>query len=285
MNIAVLASGGLGFDTLKKLSADRDIKFVFTDSGSNEISKWCELNGIPFFKGNPREGKGAKELKGREIDVLLSVNYLFIIEKDLIECATKYAINLHGSLLPKYRGRTPHVWAIINNEIETGVTAHEIAEGCDTGKIIRQVSVPILKNDTGGTLLEKYSKIYYPLIQEVLDSIENETIEFKEQDEELATYFGKRTPEDGLIDWTWKSLDIRNWVRAQSNPYPGAFTYINQKKIIVDWVEPRNMKFEETAGTIVSTSPLLVKTGDGVVELTKLRTKCTFEKGQKFKND
>src|SRR5690606_33504394 len=98
--------------------------------------------------------------------------YLFIIDKKIIDLATSIAFNIHGSLLPKYRGRTPHVWSIINNEKFTGITAHIIDEGCDTGDIIEQVKIKISKSDTGASLLEKYNLLYLPLIRSVLEKIQ-----------------------------------------------------------------------------------------------------------------
>src|SRR5690606_22569809 len=134
-----------------------------TDSGSANISNWCEEKQVPCFVGNPRNGKASTFFSKYPVDVLLSVNYLFIIERDLIQHPKKYAFNMHGSLLPKYRGRTPHVWAIINGETQTGVTLHVIDEGCDTGDIVIQEKVKIEHNDTGADILSKF-EVLYPLI-------------------------------------------------------------------------------------------------------------------------
>lgn len=285
MKLAVLVSGGLGFDTLQKISSENEIEFVFTDNGSAEIIKWCLSNTIPYFAGNPRKGRGYEASRNYNFDVIISVNYLFLIEEDLINKASTCAFNLHGSLLPKYRGRTPHVWAIINDESLTGITAHEIAKGCDTGRIIKQVKVPIEPNDTGGKILDKFKDLYYPLVSDVLNSIADKSISFKEQNEDEATFFGKRTPEDGQIDWSWPSIRIRNWVRAQSDPYPGAFSFIKDKKIIIDWLEPKDYETDAVPGEIISVDPIRVKTGDGVVEITKLRESYQIDAQEKFRND
>jgi methionyl-tRNA formyltransferase len=98
-----------------------------------------------------------------ETDLILSINYLFLLDEEMIS-KLPLAINIHGSLLPKYRGRTPHVWSIINGETKTGVTAHIIDADCDTGDIVKQIVVPIEKDDTGATILEKYEKIYPELL-------------------------------------------------------------------------------------------------------------------------
>ena len=105
MKIGVLASGNLGLDVLRKINSDYDISFVFTDNSSNDILKLCKENKIPFFVGNPRKGIGYNFIKNICVDIIVSVNYLFLIEKDIIQHSRLITFNIHGSL-PKYRGIT-----------------------------------------------------------------------------------------------------------------------------------------------------------------------------------
>ena len=116
MNLGILCSGYLGYEILSQLFSRFNIRFVFTDSNSKNIIEFCEYKELPCFIGNPRNGKATTFIKKYCSEVLISVNYLFLIEKDVISMGSKLAFNVHCSLLPKYRGRTPHVWAIINNE-------------------------------------------------------------------------------------------------------------------------------------------------------------------------
>lgn len=278
MTYAMLCSGNLGFNILAELYSTLDIKFVFTDSKSFAIIDFCEKNNILLFKGNPREDKATNfinqnNLNVDKVDVLISVNYLFIINNNIIDLASKIAFNVHGSLLPKYRGRTPHVWSIINNEKETGITAHVIDKGCDTGDIIDQIKVPIDDTDTGATLLDKYNILYLPLIKNVIDKISSGNISFEKQDTSKATYFGKRVPEDGEIDWNWQKERIYNWVRALAYPYPGSFTFIKDKQLIIDEVRLSDFGFDysDENGKILSLVPLIVKTQNGCLEITKYR--------------
>ncbi len=274
MRLGILCSGDLGGSILKKLAGEYKVDFVFTDKNSTEIINYCHINLIDVFVGNPRNNKANNFLLGKDIDVLISVNYIFIIEEDLIKLPQKTAFNIHGSLLPKYRGRTPHVWAIINNEIKTGISAHLIDKGCDTGDIIEQVEVEIRKDDTGATILEKYKAEYYPLIKRVLNDIENNSLKTKKQNHNEATYFGKRTPNDGLIDWNSSKKDIYNWIRAQAYPYPGAFTYIEEKKITIDKVEilEDGNDIEAKNGQIIQDSPnIIVKVKDGLIRISQIR--------------
>jgi methionyl-tRNA formyltransferase len=285
MKIGVLVSGNLGRDTLQKINSNFDIAFVLTDSNSNRILKLCKENEIPCFKGNPRKGLGYNFIKNIFVDIIVSVNYLFLIEKDIIQHSRLLTFNIHGSLLPKYRGRTPHVWAIINNEKETGVTAHVIDENCDTGDIISQIKIPVNENDTGNDLLNKYKSEYYSLVKKVFEKTVSKQLELIKQDENLATCFGIRRPEDGLIDWNWQKERIQNWVRAQSNPYPGAYSFVKNQKIIIDAVEnsPIGFNCDMENGTVLATSPIIVvKTPNGALALTKLRELVEVEIGVKL---
>ena len=275
MNLALFVSGGLGFRVLEHLKgSEHSINCVYTDSNSNEIIDTANDNKLPIFIGNPRNERALRFIDALEIDIILSVNYLFLIERSLFSKA-KLAVNIHGSLLPKYRGRTPHVWAIINNESKTGVTAHLIDDGCDTGDLIKQKELLIDNNDTGADILEKFKKLYIPLVDEILADYERVSITLIPQNNKNATFFGKRIPEDGRINWDWQKERIRNWVRAQSYPYPGAFTHSEgqDEKIIVDEVVFSDRGFNETDrnGLIVSVNPICVKTPNGVIELRNIR--------------
>jgi methionyl-tRNA formyltransferase len=275
MNLALFVSGGLGLKVLDHLKESKHcIKCVYTDSNSRRIVETAEDNSLPVFMGNPRNEHALSFIDSYEIDIILSVNYLFLIERSLFSRA-KLAVNIHGSLLPKYRGRTPHVWAIINNESKTGVTAHLIDDGCDTGDIVKQKEVVININDRGADILEKFKKLYIPLVDEVLIDFERGCITPIPQNNRNATFFGKRSPDDGRINWGWQKERIRNWVRAQSCPYPGAFTYTEglDEKVIIDEVFFSEVGFNETDqnGLIVSLNPICVKTPNGVLELRNIR--------------
>lgn len=283
MKQGLLCSGMLGYSALEHLQKNRHVSFVCTDTASVDIQQFCEQHQMSVFTGNPRNGRIDAFLEDKEIDLLLSVNYLFIIEPKLIRLPKILAFNIHGSLLPKYRGRTPHVWAIINGESETGITAHLIEEGVDTGDIILQKTIPITRDDTGASVLQKYHKAYIPLIEEVLTLIESGAMQLTKQDASKATYFGKRTPEDGQINWNWQKERIRNWVRAQAHPYPGAFTMIEGNKVVIDRIDFTDYGYHnhDPNGLIQSADPILVKTPNGVVELSQVREgKAYLRKGQ-----
>ena len=276
MNLGLLVSGNLGLLIIEHLHEKYNISFVATDKRSEEIIQFCEQTNISIFVGNPRSGAITTFIDNKRIEVLLSVNYLFLIEQDLISLPSQYAINFHGSLLPKYRGRTPHVWAIINNESEVGITAHKIGVGCDTGDIALQEKILVENEDTGADILIKYNDSYPKLVDEILNQISKKTISFKAQEENKATYFGKRSPEDGLINWSWGKERIRNWIRAQAFPYPGAFSFCNSEKLIIDKASytDHGYHYSMEDGLVLEVSPgLLIKVSNGVLHLTSVRNK------------
>jgi len=271
MEIGLLVSGNLGFKVFSDLMDNYVIKFVLTDKGSKSVISLCKKKQIAYYTGNPRTGRGYAAIAYLGCDVLLSVNYLFIIENDLICLPKKIAINFHGSLLPKYRGRTPHVWAIINNEVETGITAHVLDEGCDTGSVIEQRKIKIESTDTGASILEKFNSIYPAFVRDVLQNIQSGSYSLIEQNSIVATYFGKRTPGDGRINWDWQKERLNNWIRAQAKPYPGAFTFYENEKVIIHKIEFSDFGFNFSVpnGQIlnIEDSKPIVKTENGCIKL------------------
>jgi len=291
MKYCICASGNLGLIVLKQLfEKGIDIVCVFTNKHSDEIVDYTKEVGLKAFIGNPREGKGLSWIKenGVEFDNILSINYLFILEGDILRQAKNSAVNFHGSLLPRYRGRTPHVWAIINGEKEAGITAHLMNEECDDGDIVKQLVVPIEYEDTGADILAKYNAIYPVLVMSVVEDLESGELEHTKQDISKATYFGKRTPEDGEINWDWQKERIRNWVRAQANPYPGAFTFLDEQKVIINKISYTDVGFVDTMtnGSVIGLQDAkpLVKVQNGVVVLEDYISNVEIKEGVVFQS-
>lgn len=287
LTIGILCSGELGLITLKLIAQNFRPQFVFSDKNSIGIIGFAQSHSIPTYIGNPRNVESSDFLNQFQTDLIFSVNYLFIVNEKILKHPKLYAINLHGSLLPKYRGRTPHVWSIINGEKETGITAHIMEEGCDTGDIVMQKKIPILQENTGADILNIYKKLYPEMIFELIMQVEKGQLSRMKQDNLKATYFGKRTPEDGRINWEWQKERINNWVRAQAFPYPGAFSLLNGRKVIIDKISFSEHGYEDSIpnGLILETNPkVLVKTPNGVIELTKIRNEqeITFNRNEYF---
>ena len=283
MRIGILASGDLGYKVMSDLikQIEKPV-FIASDSNSEYIIEFAKQNSVQVFTGNPKGGKLVEFLKKYQIeaDLILSINYLFLLDEELIDCLP-LAINVHGSILPKYRGRTPHVWSIINGETQTGVTAHVIDADCDTGDIVKQLVIPIEKDDTGASILKKFEKIYSELLLSVIEEAQSGELNKVKQDDSKATYFGKRTPDDGLINWNWHKERIRNWVRAQAHPYPGAFSLLNGEKVIIDEVNYSDVGFSDTIknGAIleIKENPI-IKCPNGTIELTQVRNQDILKK-------
>ena len=157
----------------------------------------------------------------------------YIIPPSVFTIPPLGAINLHGSLLPKYRGRAANNWAIINGETQLGLTAHFIDEGVDTGDIIQQIAYEITEEEDAGDALKKLYPLFEEMTDRVLDYFHSGSVPRRKQDESEATAFPRRTAEDGLIDWSQSALHIRNLVRAVARPYPGAFTFCDGKKFTI----------------------------------------------------
>jgi UDP-4-amino-4-deoxy-L-arabinose formyltransferase/UDP-glucuronic acid dehydrogenase (UDP-4-keto-hexauronic acid decarboxylating) len=180
----------------------------------------------------------------------------------LLACAERGAFNLHGSLLPRYRGRAPANWVLVNGESETGVTLHRMIKRADAGAIIAQRRVAIERSDTGLSLHRKLREAATQLLQDTLAELVLGDLSETAQDESLASTFGRRTPADGLIDWALPAERLFNLVRAVTQPYPGAFCPVGEHKLIV-WaadVQPGNEGHEP--GKVIGCDPLRIACGE-----------------------
>ena len=189
-------------------------------------------------------------------DFLFSFYYRQMLKPALLSIPPRGAYNMHGSLLPKYRGRVPVNWAIIHGEAETGATLHAMTEKPDTGAIIAQEAVPIGIDDTAREVFDKVTAAAGRALDRVLPALIAGTAPHMAQDLSQGAYFGGRKPEDGRIDFTWPAARIHNFVRALTRPYPGAFADIRGKRVIV-W---RTALTERTARP----APPRLNTEDGI---------------------
>ena len=170
-------------------------------------------------------------------EFMFSFYYRRMLPPEVLALARKGAFNMHGSLLPKYRGRAPVNWAILKGESETGATLHEMVAKPDAGRIVDQERVPIGPDETAAEVLAKVSDAAETVLKRSLPHLLAGTASLKKQDLSKGSYFGARRPEDGRIDWSKSALEIHNLVRAVAPPYPGAFT--DRMKIFRTRVENR----------------------------------------------
>ena len=204
------------------------------------------------------------KIKDLNPDILFSFYYRDMLKPALLNIPPSGCLNLHGSLLPKYRGRCPINWVLLNGEKETGVTLHYMTPRPDDGDIAGWRKIPIADDDTALTLHKKAVQASISLLDEVLPQIKNGTAARIPQDNSTASYFGGRTSEDGEIDWNQSAEAVRNLVRAVTHPYPGAFSFAGDRKYIF-WKVSRAENTGGIPGTIISTDPLLISCGQGSV--------------------
>jgi methionyl-tRNA formyltransferase len=207
----------------------------------------------------------------REIapDFLLSFYYRNMIKPEVLEIAQRGALNLHGSYLPRYRGRVPVNWAVINGETETGATLHYMVEKPDAGDIVDRVRVEITFTDTAFDVFTKVTDAAVTVISRSWPRLKAGTAPRIPMDLTAGNYCGGRKPADGLIDWTKNAVQIYNLVRGVTHPYPGAFTHLDGRKVVVWSAWPVEGSGEP--GQVASTSPLLVGTGKGLLEIRALQ--------------
>ncbi|ARU31453.1 formyltransferase [Sulfuriferula sp. AH1] len=166
-------------------------------------------------------------------DFIFSFYYKLMIKAPLLAIPARGALNMHGSLLPEYRGRVPVNWAIIHGETQTGATLHYMTEKPDAGAIVEQTAVPILTDDTAGDVFRKVTCAAEITLHRALPSLVAGTAVAKPQDLSKGGYFGGRRPEHGKIDWSQSANAIHNLIRAVAPPYPGAYTTLLDKPLRV----------------------------------------------------
>jgi methionyl-tRNA formyltransferase len=194
------------------------------------VQKLAELHGIPTITpDNPNVPEVVEQIRALQPDFFFSFYYREMLKAPLLAIPKGGALNMHGSLLPKYRGRVPVNWAIIRGETETGATLHYMTEKPDNGDIVAQQAVPILPNDTAFEVFQKVTVAAEMALNNVLPALLAGKAQAMKQDLSKGAYFGGRKAEDGVIDWSLSALEIHNLVRAVAPPYPGATTQIMGK--------------------------------------------------------
>ncbi len=276
MKAIVLAYHNIGCAGLEAvLRSGLEVAAVFTHKDDPNENVWFKsvaevaaAHGLPVYAPEDiNHPLWVEKIKALEPDFLFSFYYRNMVKPAVLELPKQGALNLHGSLLPKYRGRCPANWVLINGETETGVTLHYMTPHPDDGDIVAQRKIAIANRDTAATLFEKMVPAATALLDAVLPKLIKGKAPRKPQDHSQATYFGGRKPADGLMDWTKTATEIRNLVRAVTKPYPGAFTHLGDRKLIVWSASVVTGAKAAKPGTIVSATPLVVACGADALQL------------------
>ncbi|MBH8908740.1 bifunctional UDP-4-amino-4-deoxy-L-arabinose formyltransferase/UDP-glucuronic acid oxidase ArnA [Pseudomonas aeruginosa] len=260
--------GCTGIEAL--LNAGYEIAAVFThadDPRENtfyaSVARLCAERGIPLHApedvNHPLWLERIRQLRP---DFLFSFYYRRLLGAELLACAARGAYNLHGSLLPRYRGRAPANWVLVNGETQTGVTLHRMIERADAGPILAQQAVAIDPEDTALSLHGKLRKAAGALLRDSLPLLALGVLPEVEQDESQASHFGRRTPADGLLDWHRPARQLYDLVRAVTQPYPGAFCQVGEQKLIVWSAEVVAGNHGREPGSVLSCDPLRIACGE-----------------------
>ena len=235
--------------------SDHAYESIWGDS----VEELARSKGVPVLVKDRPDTELAAALA--DTDVMVACNWRTWIPPEVFTAPRLGTLNVHDSLLPRYAGFAPLNWAIINGETEVGVTAHVMDERLDRGDVVLQWTVPVGPRDTATDMFHATLEMMGPITLEALGHIEQGTGQRTPQDMSRATFFHKRAVEDSLINWTWPASDIVNLVRAQSDPYPNAYTFADGQRLRVLQASVTVACCGGTAGRVFARTA----EGDGVI--------------------
>lgn len=257
------------------LNAGFEIGAIFTHADTSpeshafpSVARLAAEQGIPVYA--PEEVNHplwVDRIKAMQPDFIFSFYYRALLSDTILDTARNGAFNLHGSLLPKYRGRAPLNWVLVNGETETGVTLHRMVKRADAGDIVAQQRVAIDEQDNALTLHRKLVACASQLLEGALPAMKRGEIAATAQNHSEATVVGRRTPEDGRINWTLPAQAVNNLVRAVTDPWPGAFAFAGTVKFTVWKARVHNDVAAAKPGTVLSVEPFLIACGTGALEV------------------
>ncbi len=288
--VAVFAYHTFGARALEALLArDERVVAVVTHADDPSEGDWFDsvadiarTHRLPLFTpSSPNLPVIVETLRALEPDVLLSVWYRRLLGPELLAVPPIAALNLHGSLLPSYRGRAPVNWVLVNGERRTGVTLHHMTTEADAGDIVAQEAMDIEPEDTAFSLYKRMVKVGVDVLLESYPAVLAGTAQRVPQDESRATVFPRRGPEDGRVDWAWPATRIVNMIRAVTHPFPGAFVGDGEDRLFL-WAGTLlpGVASPAVAGTLLEIRPaegLAVATGEGVLLLKRVQSAGSAE--------
>ncbi|MFE5140471.1 methionyl-tRNA formyltransferase [Streptomyces fagopyri] len=226
----------------------------------DSVADLAEKHGIPvLLRNRPDDPELLAALRDAAPDIIVANNWRTVLPPEVFDLPAHGTLNIHDSLLPAYAGFSPLIWALINGEREVGVTAHRMNAELDAGDILLQRAVPVGATDTVTDLFHRTVDLITPVVTESLDLIASGRADWIPQDRSRASFFHKRSPEDGRIDWSWPAEDLERLVRAQSDPYPNAFTHHRGERIRIVAAGVSRGCYGGTPGRI------FIREGDGIV--------------------
>lgn len=284
MKIVFMGTPDFSVPTLESLAASRhEVIAVVTQPDKPKgrgkevqmtpVKATALAHGIPVYQpARAKEESFVEEMRNLEPDVMVVIAFGQILSKELLDVPKFGCVNIHASLLPKYRGAAPIQWAVINGDKETGITTMMMDVGMDTGDMLEKLVVPLEEKETGGSLFDKLSRLGGDLILSTLDKIEDGTLVRTPQDHEEATHVKKITKTMGDIDWTMDAEAIERLIRGLA-PWPSAYTHWNGKMLKIWEADAEAGTPGAPAGQVLEAAgdSLKVQTGTGVLNIRSLQ--------------
>ena len=284
MNIAFMGTPDFAVPSLKKIIEKYGVKLVVTQpdkakgrgkkvsiSPVKEVAVENNIDVIQPVKIR-NDVEAIEKLKSLDLDFIIVVAFGQILSKEILDMPRYGCVNVHASLLPKYRGAAPIQWAVINGEKVSGVTTMRMDIGIDTGDMIEKVEVPLDKEETGGSLFDRLAEEGAKLCVHTMAEIEAGRATYTKQDESEATHTSMIKKQFGKIDWTKSAVEIERLVRGL-NPWPSAYTSLNGKTLKIWRASVEEADSGAKAGTIVSIAKdeIAVQTGKGILLLQEVQ--------------
>lgn len=226
---------------------------------SDSVEDLARENGVPLHLARRPDAELLDAVKRAEPDIIVANNWRTWLPKELYDLPPHGTLNLHDSMLPKFTGFSPVIWALISGESEVGLTAHRMDEGLDTGDVVVQRAVPIGPRDTSTQLVQATIDIIPEVLSEALELIESGNAIWNPQNLADRTFFHKRAAIDDRIDWTWPAEDIDRFVRALVDPYPNAHTYFQGQRLRIVAASVSQCRYGGTPGRV------FIREGNGMV--------------------
>ncbi|MGQ4554922.1 formyltransferase family protein [Halobellus sp. GM3] len=282
MRIAFVSHNELGLACLEELiQLDADVRYVFTKPSDPNISdqvefeSLCRSHSVPITETeSANDDSAVATMRKCDPDLLFVIGWSELVSSTVLNIPSVTALGMHPAPLPRGRGRAPLAWSLIKGLDETALSFFHLVEEADAGDLVGQQSLPIDIGDNAGSMYQKMIDAGRAMIREYYPKFEQGFVPRIPQEDEEATWWPRRRPEYGIIDWNSAPRDVYNWIRGQTRPYPGAFSYINGQKVTIWDANPPNENTTFVRPSEISyqnDDALGVGVWEGTIEITELQ--------------